>query len=106
MQRAKEVKAWREEASILAMQAKIPSLSQVVVSVETGFKGVRQDVGNCHGCTKAIVDGIVDTGVIPDDKPQYLRGIFYAAPVKAKSDWIKVTVHEVDGSFDYHLGDG
>ena len=105
MQRSKEVKAWREEALLLAIQAKIPALDQVVVSVETGFKGVRQDVRNCHGCTKAIVDGIVDAGVLPTDEPQFLLGIFYVAPVKDKSDWIKVTVHEVDGSFDYHLGD-
>ncbi len=84
-----------------ATSAGIPALDKIVVVVRTGGKGVLQDVGNCHGCTKAIVDGIVDAGVIPDDKPEHLRWILYAAPVRDKEHWIEVTVHDASAPIDY-----
>lgn len=92
---------WREWACLLAKQAKIPKLKRVFFVVELHMKGVLQDTGNCHGTTKAIIDGMVDAGVIPDDDPEYKKGIFYITPVRDKTNWIRVTVHDLDSPLDY-----
>lgn len=99
------MKLWREFGWEKAKTGKLPKLDRIIAVVEVGIKGVLQDVGNCHGTTKAIIDGIVDAGVIPDDKPKHLLGIIYIAPVKSKDNWIRVTVHDMDSPIDYSFLD-
>lgn len=47
------------------------------------------------GAAKAILDGMVDAGVVPDDSAEYVRWVRYGAPVKGERDAVVVTVEEV-----------
>lgn len=75
-QRAEEVKEWREAFQLLAIQAKIPALPKIAI-VATPVMPDRkfQDTAACNPAVKAAIDGITDSGVIPDDTPEYLSYI-------------------------------
>jgi len=54
--------------------------------------GVLADVAN-HGPTcKAIQDGIVDAGLLPDDTPEWVLSQRYWPPVKAKVTGINIVI--------------
>lgn len=80
MQRAKLTKAWREAAKEACKH--LPPLTppvHILASIQKPRAG-RWDPNNLNGTTKAIVDGIVDAGIIPDDSwkevigPDHRRG--------------------------------
>lgn len=74
--RAKIVKLWRE-AGRLAWEAH-PARRQlehahVVVYVHRA-SNTRSDAGNFYPTAKAVMDGMVDAGMLPDDNDNYLTG--------------------------------
>lgn len=95
MARARFVKEWRERSAYLAKLKKVPQLDQIEVISQPHLTGRLQDADACHPCVKAIIDGLVDAGVIPDDDPAHVRAIHYLAPRRAKADFLIVTVLEV-----------
>lgn len=77
---------WRGVFHLLALEAKIPRLVSVSLSVQPYLKGRQQDTGNCYPAVKAAIDGLVDAGVIPDDTPEYVSAITFLAPEKASEN--------------------
>jgi crossover junction endodeoxyribonuclease RusA len=92
MERARHVREWRTKSASLAKVKGIPALTAVHIHAHPHLKGRLQDADACHPSVKAVIDGLVDAGVIPDDDPRYVRAVTYHAPTRAKADFLLVTV--------------
>lgn len=81
--RAQAVAEWRQAFFALAMEAKVPRLDCISVTVTPFYKGnaSRPDVAACATCAKAAIDGLVDAKVIPDDDPDHLISVTFLQPV-------------------------
>ena len=91
-ERATHVKQFREGFGWLAKQAKIPASDWIhVVAVPYQRRGPLQDVSACHPAVKAAIDGLVDTGVVPDDIADYVPLVAYAPAVRG-DDALESTV--------------
>jgi hypothetical protein len=73
--RHKITKQWRGDAATLAKAAQVPQLQRIRVVIEwlPPDRG-RRDSANLAPVAKAIVDGLVDAGVVPDDDHTHLLG--------------------------------
>lgn len=76
MAKAKLTRAWREAAGLVAKYA--PDYRQYDrARIEIGYRfptNRRRDVQNLQPTSKAIVDGLVDAGVLRDDDDLHLIG--------------------------------
>lgn len=68
-------RTWRQTALVLARKAKLPRLEQACIIVEY-YPPTRRtrDEANLAPTAKAIVDGLVEAGLLPDDNTAYLTG--------------------------------
>lgn len=67
-------KSYREAAHVLARAARIPKCQRIrVYLVYTPRDVRRRDPLNLVATLKAVEDGIVDAGIVPDDTPMYLE---------------------------------
>ncbi|WP_052424104.1 hypothetical protein [Nonomuraea candida] len=65
----------RETACWLARAAKVPAMKRArMVGVFEPPNKRRRDPANWAPSWKAVVDGVVDAGVLPDDNSKYLEG--------------------------------
>ena len=48
-------------------------------------RGRLQDVGACNPSVKAVIDGIVDAKVIPDDSADFVKEIRFLPPKRSKN---------------------
>lgn len=73
---ARDVREWRQAAGWHARAARLPrGLAAVhVLAVLRMPDRRRRDPANFHPTVKAVVDGLVDYGLIPDDNPTHLDG--------------------------------
>lgn len=96
-QKASVSASWREAFGWLAKEAGIPALEKVGVRVEVSLsKRYRMDVDASTVCAKAAIDGLVDAGVLPDDKPPFIQWITFCAPViGCERDLLSLTIVEV-----------
>lgn len=74
--RAEKTAQWRGSARTFAVQAKLPKrLDHVRIVALLHFRDNRdRDAHNFAGTLKAIVDGLVDYGLIKDDSTEFLTG--------------------------------
>jgi hypothetical protein len=102
--RAKLVKEYRDVFCNLAKAATIPKLDAMLLEVYPHHKDNRspQDVAACCLAAKGGQDGFVDAKVVPDDSPQWLKGMFFFPPVIDGWDGLELVVREVvaDGQAD------
>jgi crossover junction endodeoxyribonuclease RusA len=75
---AGERKLWRDAAHVWAKHRKLPKgLTKVRIDATLAFPtNRRRDVSNYMATVKAVVDGLVDYGLIRDDADEYLIGPF------------------------------
>lgn len=72
--KSKVTKDLREEAFWRARSAKIPTLTKCRVQITWVVPDSRRrDEDNPVPTAKAVYDGIVDAGVVPDDTPEYME---------------------------------
>lgn len=72
--KARRVRALRQTAALLALQARVPALERVALELHYAPRDKRRrDPLNLVATLKPLEDGIVDAGVIPDDTPEYSR---------------------------------
>jgi hypothetical protein len=71
----KEIRAWREAAKLHAVAARLPrGLGCVSVYATLHFTDrLRRDAHNYMLNVKSCIDGLVDYGLIPDDRRSHLR---------------------------------
>lgn len=75
--KAKLTKAWRDQARRQSGMQYAPRdfHEQAHITVTIRFPtNHRRDVGNYYPTAKAIVDGLVDAGVLPDDNDDHITG--------------------------------
>lgn len=73
--RQRVTKDWRDAAGWLAKAAGVPRLQRAHIVVEFSFGDQRRrDVANYQPTVKAIVDGLIDVGLLPDDNDRHLVG--------------------------------
>jgi len=65
---------WRQAAKVAALQHYAPHLGRTLVKVTLPVRtpNTRRDPSNWYPTIKAIVDGITDAGVWPDDHAGYV----------------------------------
>lgn len=67
------VKAIRHESGLRARAMKLPASEHIKVQLYYRPRDVRRrDASNLMPTQKALVDGLVDAGVIPDDTPEFI----------------------------------
>lgn len=104
--RAEITAEWRRLGWATAKQARIPQLRRAHVLIEwLPPDRRRRDPANASPMGKALVDGLVDAGVLPDDSAEFLDGPDYRLGPPAPADrryaprliTLRVTVTEVTG---------
>lgn len=70
----KITREWREAAQVLTKAAKVPPLGKCSVLLVYEPRDARtRDPLNLVQSLKAVEDGIVKAGVVPDDNPKYVE---------------------------------
>lgn len=83
MKLAKHVKEWREAGCWLSRAAKVPQMKSAHIHCVSTLKRMNRDLGAEMLAMKAMLDGaIIDAGVMPDDRPPYVRRIIFEEPLK------------------------
>lgn len=102
-QEARFRKEWREAFYWLAKQARIPKLASIEMEVRCVYPNRKGwlDIGNAYPSAKAALDGIVDAGVIVDDREPYFRGMMMRPSRLATSAGLEVVVHACNGDADH-----
>lgn len=81
--RAELVKAWRHAAKIYARYEHVPRYEWVEIEACIAqASGVPADPGAHYPVVKAVVDGLVDAGIIEGDDKTHVRSIVQHAPIK------------------------
>ncbi len=101
--RAELTARWRRCGWVYAKQARIPALTRAHILIEwLPPDRRRRDPANAAPMGKALVDGIVDAGVLPDDSAQFLDGPDYRLGPPADQVWrvpgraaLRVTITEL-----------
>lgn len=97
-ERAAIVDEWRQRGGWIAKAEKVPHLARVLVRARPLVKNraAMQDVGNCLPAVKAVIDGLVDVGVLPDDTPVYLRELSFQPSAICGIDGLLVVIEELE----------
>jgi hypothetical protein len=67
----------RSDAHVMARYLKIPRLARARIdAIYEPPDARRRDAGNWYPTYKALIDGVVDAGVLPDDDHTHLDGPF------------------------------
>lgn len=74
---------WREMFGWLGSTSK-QNFCRVSIVAEIVQKKPLMDTGNCYPSVKAAIDGLVDAGILPDDKAENVESITMLAPRAAK----------------------
>lgn len=94
LSRASRTKVLRRSAYLHARSAKAPQLSTARIVVVFHHRDRRRrDVANLAPTAKAVIDGLVDAGLLPDDDDAHLTGpdLRTGEPV-AHGQWPELTV--------------
>lgn len=68
-------RAWRDAAHTWAIHDRLPKLQHARIVATLHFRdGRRRDPHNFYPTIKAVVDGLVDYGLLPDDSHPHLIG--------------------------------
>ena len=98
MVHAKRTAAWREAARVAlsgpSWWAPFDGPVHIVCTVHKTRAG-RWDAGNLYPTAKAIVDGLVDAGVIPDDSNEWVTGPDMRAGEKRAEPCVVVRVEAI-----------
>lgn len=93
-ERARGTRAWRAAALWSARAARLPvGLDLVRVEIWVHKTTARKyDAGNLQPTAKAVVDGLVDYGLVPDDDNEHLIGPDMRMGAKAERPGLTVII--------------
>lgn len=90
---------WSDQTQVLCRVLDAPKgLDRVEITVRPFYdKGPLPDTDAVHPSVKAVIDGLVRYGVIPDDSGEHVRSLTYQAPLlsRGRGSGIIVAVQEV-----------
>jgi len=108
-----KTRPWRKAAATLARHHKIPRCFRVTVEVFfTPADNRTRDPINLVPVVKAVEDGIVDAGVIPDDRGAWhisvMPVITAKGPLRPGGNrfWVIVTAHATEADAEYYVRRG
>lgn len=93
--KAKASSEWRAAGIMAARMAKIPPLGAASFTVQSRYTHNRlTDTDACAPALKAVLDGLVDAGVLETDTALHVKSVTYLAPFHdpAKKDALLVVV--------------
>lgn len=95
--KAKLTKSWRQAAHVYARQAKLPKgLTRVRIEALTHKTTAnRYDAMNLYPTLKAVVDGLVDYGLVSDDNNDQVTGPFITDGGRHKTAKVVLTITEI-----------
>jgi hypothetical protein len=102
--RAQKTLEWRTAGARYAGWAQLPTIAHAHITAELHFRDNRaRDAHNYYPTLKAIIDGLVDHGLLADDSTQHLTGpdIRVGEPRRstrssyAPVGFVTLTIHEV-----------
>lgn len=95
--RARITKTWRDGTNVICRTQKIPAMQRAVIHIAWNppDKG-RRDAANSYPTCKAIVDGIVDAGVIPDDNSRHCDGPYMHMGTNTKPASMTVAIIPIE----------
>lgn len=74
-ERNKKTQWWRQIAAIHCRNLRIPAMQQARIEIWFRFpNNFRREVANLQPTSKAIVDGLIDAGLLPDDRDEFCVG--------------------------------
>lgn len=96
--RAKKVKEWREASCVAAKARKIPKMKAIEVRFTPHRENKRglADTGGHFPVVKAIIDGLVDAGILIGDGPDTVRRLIFEAPVVSGESKATVEIIELE----------
>lgn len=88
-ERANRVRQVRQDAKLLVMAQRDWHWGETSISLQVqpqqANRGPLADWGAYMPVVKAVIDGMVDARVIPNDTPEFLTGVELLVPVRAPS---------------------
>ena len=107
---AKRTDTWRKAAAAIARQSRIPAMDRIAVVATPLYSSGRspQDTAACAPAAKAMVDGLRDAGVIPNDTPRHVLEITFRPGRVTGVNGLRIDIYDLDGSnvtvfSGYHL---
>lgn len=100
---ANEIKDWRAWAGTLMIGSRGQTLVTLKPPVEVTVFHLRKnraavpDTGAPMFAVKAILDGLVDAGALPDDGPEYVRRLIFEAPRITGFQGLRISVQPLHG---------
>jgi hypothetical protein len=94
----KKVKEWRSATCVAAKARKIPKMKAVEVRF-TPHRRNRQsmpDTGGHFPVAKAMIDGLVDAGILIEDGPDTVRRLVFEAPVISGESKARLEIIELE----------
>lgn len=89
--RAEATRLWREASGVLARANHLPHFARAEVAFEIEQTSPTLcDAVSHHPVTKAVVDGLVDAGVLDGDGPEHVTAVIHYAPTRAEADVVIV----------------
>lgn len=76
-QRSEPTKLWRDAAAVATRRAGVPAMQRAAITAVVHRPDRRKDSDshNRYPTVKAVIDGLVDAGVLPDDCDRYLTAL-------------------------------
>lgn len=96
--RAKKVKEWREASCVSCIARKIPKLNVVEIRF-TPHRRNRQGMADTAAhfpVAKAMIDGLVDAGILAGDGPDTVRRLIFEAPVVSGESKATIEITELE----------
>ena len=96
--RAKKVKEWRTAACVRARARRIPKLKAVEIRFtpyRTDKRGLA-DTGGHFPVAKAVIDGLVDAGILTGDGPHIVRRLIFEAPIVSGESKARIEITELE----------
>lgn len=96
--RAKKVKEWREAACVSGIARKIPKMKAVEIRF-TPHRRNRQgmaDTGGHFPVAKAMIDGLVDAGILTGDGPDTVRRLIFEAPIVSGESKASIEITQLE----------
>lgn len=94
-----ETKDWRAWAKKTAQDEDMQPMRVPVTVTATHLRknrGAMPDTGAPILAVKAVIDGLVDAGVLPEDGPSVVRRLVFEAPEVVGFHGLRVVVREVE----------
>lgn len=94
MKVAKAEKQWREAGCWESRAAKVPKMRSADIHCVSMLTRMGRDIASEALALKAFMDGaITDAGVMPDDRPPYVRSITFHPPIKDSKAGMAIIIH-------------